>query len=464
MLLCGLSAYAQSNDPVVMTINEKPVLRSEFEYSYNKNNTDGVIDKKTVEQYVDLFVNYKLKVEAAEAARIDTAKAFRQEFATYRDQQIRPAMITDADVEAEAMRMYREAQHRVDSMGGLVKPAHILIMMRQKATKQQEEAARLRADSIYNVLLKGGDFATLAKTFSQDPGSARNGGELPWLERGQTLKEFDDAIFSMKKGELRKPVLSPAGYHIILLKDKRSFFPYDSLRTNIMQFIEQRGIREQIINQKITEVAKATETTAEEVLAKKREEMVAKDPSLRYLIKEYHDGLLLYEVTNREVWGKAANDNAALANYFARNKKKYKWEEPRFKGIAYHTRVAADVKAVKKAVKSVDFEKWADVLRTTFNNDSTLRIRVEKGIFKQGDNAMVDKEVFKKDTTVAAMKDFPYAAVYGKKLKAPKVFDDVRGQVVADYQDELEKRWVEALRKRYPVVIDREVLKTVNKH
>ena len=124
----------------------------------------------------------------------------------------------------------------------------------------------------------------------------------------------------------------------------------------------------------------------------------------------------------------------------------------------------ADVKAVKNAVKNVSFDKWADVLRKTFNNDSVLRIRVEKGIFKQGDNALIDKEVFKKDTTVKQLKDFPIDAVFGKKLKAPQDYTDVRGQVLADYQEELEKEWVAALRRRYPVEVDESVLKTVNKH
>ena len=72
---------AQSSDPVIMTVAGVDVPRSEFEYSYNKNNTDGVIDKKSVEEYVDLFINYKLKVQAALDARIDTTTAFLTEFA-----------------------------------------------------------------------------------------------------------------------------------------------------------------------------------------------------------------------------------------------------------------------------------------------------------------------------------------------------------------------------------------------
>jgi peptidyl-prolyl cis-trans isomerase SurA len=193
-------------------------------------------------------------------------------------------------------------------------------------------------------------------------------------------------------------------------------------------------------------------------------EMTAEDSDLKYLIQEYHDGLLLYEISNKTVWDKAAKDEAGLAEYFKKNKKKYAWDEPRFKGIAYHVKDKADVKAVKKAVKGLPFDKWADKLRTTFNNDSVLRIRVEKGIFKKGDNALIDREVFKKDTTVKTLDKFPIDAVFGKKLKAPENYQDVRGQVLPDYQDQLEKQWVAELRKRYAVTVDEAVLKTVNKH
>ncbi|MBQ1799997.1 MAG: peptidylprolyl isomerase, partial [Prevotella sp.] len=134
-----MTIFAQE-DPVIMKINGQPVSRSEFEYSYNKNNSEGVIDKKSVEEYVDLFVNYKLKVEAAKDAHLDTLKTFKDEFTSYRDQQIRPAFITDADVEKEAQKIYKETQTRIDSMGGMVKASHILLLLGQKATQEQQDA------------------------------------------------------------------------------------------------------------------------------------------------------------------------------------------------------------------------------------------------------------------------------------------------------------------------------------
>lgn len=465
MLIVASSAGAQTADPVVMTINGNPVLRSEFEYSYNKNNSETVVDKKSVADYVPLFVNYKLKVLAAEAAGIDTTSAFRKEFLSYRDQQVRPSFINDDDVEAEARKIYKETQTRIDSNGGLVRPSHILLMLKQNATQAEQDAAKLRADSIYTALVKGANFADLARRLSDDKGSASRGGDISWVQKGQTVKEFEDVVFAMKKGELSKPFLSPFGYHIVKLMDKQNFFPYDTLRADIRRFIDQRGLRDHIVSQKLDSLAKAAQpaTTVQSLLDKRADEMAAKDPALRNLIREYHDGLLLYEISNRLVWDKAAKDEAGLAAFFKKNRKRYAWTEPRFKGIAYNCKNAADVEAVKRSIKKVDFDDWAETLRKQFN-DSTLRIKVVKGIFKKGDNALVDREIFQVDTTYTAPKGYEHTAVFGKKLKAPKIYDDVRELVVADYQEYLEKQWIADLRKQYPVVLNEEALATVNKH
>ena len=119
MLLVGAAAFAQVSDPVIMTINGVPVTRSEFEYSYNKNNSEGVIDKKTVDEYVDLFINYKLKVAAALDAKLDTASSFKNEFAQYRDQQVRPSFINDEDIEKERQR-FRKTNLSSENNGGVL--------------------------------------------------------------------------------------------------------------------------------------------------------------------------------------------------------------------------------------------------------------------------------------------------------------------------------------------------------
>ncbi len=454
------------SDPVVMTVAGVDVPRSEFEYSYNKNNTDGVIDKKSVEEYVDLFVNYKMKVQAALDARLDTMSSFKTEFLQYRDQQILPTFVADDDLMAEAHQIYDQTKANIGDQG-LIRPAHILMLIPQKATEEQQQTAKQRIDSVYQALKAGADFEELAKKVSQDPGSARNGGVLGWCGQHQLVKEFEDAAFALQPGEMSAPVLSPFGWHIILMKERKQLEPFDFHKENILKFIEQRGLRNGITERKINEIVKASNgtLTKETLLQQRADSLSAVDLEMRYLIKEYHDGLLLYEISNKNVWEKAAKDEQALEQYFKKNKKKYTWDEPRFKGMAYHVKEQGDVKAVADCVKKLKFNDWNEALRNTFNNDSVIRIRVEKGLFKKGDNKLIDREIFKvADAKVDSVKGYPIDAVYGKIIKKPQEYTDVRGLVTADVQDEMERQWVAELRKRYSYTVNQEVLKTVNKH
>ena len=465
-LLFSPAGAQTASDPIIMTINGQQVPRSEFEYSFNKNNAEGVIDKKSVEEYVDLFINYKLKVFAALDAHYDTLQSYKDEFAQYRDQQVKPMLVTDEDIEAEAHKIYNETVERIGP-DGLIKTAHILISAKQSAPQEEWDAARVRIDSVYQALKDGADFAELAQKVSQDPGTASKGGELPFVQRGQLVKEFEDAAFELKdSGDISPVVQSSFGYHIIQLRARKMLEPFEYHHENILKFIERRNMRDQIADNKLNAMVAADSTrTKAQIMEQKAEELSQNDQELKYLIQEYHDGLLLYEISNRLVWDKAAKDEAGLEQYFKKHKKNYKWDEPRFKGMAYHVKEQADVKAVADCVKGLPFDQWAEKLRTTFNGDSVIRIRVEKGIFKKGDNALIDSVEFKVDTIVKHLKDYPIDATYGKMLKSgPEDYTDVRGLVVADLQEELEKAWVADMRRRYTWTVDENVLKTVNQH
>lgn len=468
MSLMAGSAFAQTVDPIIMTIGGKNIKRSEFEYAYNKNAAETTIDKKSIDEYVDLFVNYKLKVIAAEEAGIDTTAAFRKEFLMYRDQQIRPTFIVDDDIEREARNIYKQTQTRIDAEGGLVHPLHILVALSQQADAQQQRAASLKADSIYKALVAGADFGDMARRLSDDKASGLRGGDLAWIQRGQTIKEFEDQAYALKKGEMSKPFLTPLGYHIIKVADKGNFFPYDSVRADIRRFIESRGLRERIISERIDSIAKLSKPalTPEQVIERRAEEQEEKSPEMSGLIREYHDGLLLYEISNRTVWERAANDTKAQQAYFKKNRKKYAWAEPRFKGVAFYTRNQTDAEAVRKLLRSTPFDKWAEVLKTQFN-DSTERIKATIGIFAKGDNATVDRAEYGVDKTKAKSaidNVYKVEGTFGKKIKRPQTYVDVRELVVSDLQEQLEHKWVADLRRKYAVHVNREVLNTVNKH
>ncbi|MFA6726668.1 MAG: peptidylprolyl isomerase [Prevotella sp.] len=463
-LLAGITAGAQ-DDPTIMTIGGQAVSRSEFEYSYYKNNQEGVIGRKSVKDFVPLFVDYKLKVRAALDAHLDTLSSFKRKFLIYRDQQVRPLLLGMEDVDKEARRIYNNTRQRIDDNGGMVKVAQILIPLGQRTSIQQQRTAQLLADSLYVVLKKGGSFSDLARRYSGDARSASEGGDLPWMVKGQALKEFEDAAWKLQVGEISRPVYSPMGYHIILLKKKRPFFPYDSVETDIRRFVESSDFREQLIDHKLDSLSEIAKVNREMILNQKAKELSARDLDLRYLIQEYHDGLLLYEISNRAVWNQAACDKRGLAKYFKKNKKRYRWNQPRFKGVACYAKDKSELKTVWHSLRGKPFEEWPEILHNIFDGDSFIHVHAQRGIFKQGDNALVDRDIFKVNRPVQSVRGYPYTGVFGKKLKkGPENFSDVQSEVIADYQDFLEKRWVESLHKKYPVKVNTRVLATINQH
>lgn len=465
LAVVALTAAAQE-DPIVMRIGGVPVTRSEFEYNYNKNNSEGVIDKKNVEEYAELFVNYKLKVLSALDNHLDTLTSYQKEFRTYRDQLIRPLLVPEGAKEKECKAYYDGMLARLEGKQ-LLQPAHILIRLPQDATEEQQAMAKAKIDSIHQALKDGADFAELAQTMSQDPGSAARGGMLPWIGPNQVVKEFEDVAYSLEVNEVSEPFLMPFGYDIVKLMGKKDLEPYEELHDMILKYLEGQGLENQLAQQVLDSIASQSngEKTIEQVLDEKTEEFCAKDSELKYLVQEYHDGLLLFEECNSRIWEPAAKDTLALTTYFKKNKKNYAWDEPRYRGMVYYCKDAADVKAVKKLVKKQPTDKWMETIRETFNKDSIM-VRVERRIFKKGDNSNVDRLALKvKSAELKPVKGYPHIGIFGKVLKkGPAEWTDVSNQVVSDYQRLKEDEFVAELRKRYTVEIDKEALKTVNNH
>ena len=279
LAVLAMTAAAQE-DPIVMRINGVPVTRSEFEYNYNKNNSEGVIDKKNVEEYADLFVNYKLKVQAALDDHLDTLSSYQKEFRQYRDQQIRPLLVPEGATEKEVRTYYDGLLERLEGKQ-LIQPAHILIHLKQDATEEQKAAAKVRIDSVYQALKDGADFAELAKQVSQDPGSASRGGMLPWIGPNQVVKEFEDVAYSLEKGEMSEPFLMPFGYDIVKLLDKKDLESYEELHDKIQQYLEGQGIENQLAQQFLDSIAGQSQKTVEQILDEKTAEFCAKDNELK---------------------------------------------------------------------------------------------------------------------------------------------------------------------------------------
>lgn len=458
------TAMAQADDPIVMTVNGEDVRRSEFEYSYNKNNTDLVVDKASLDEYVELFVNYKLKVAAAKEAQLDTMASFQQEMADYRAQQAEEYLLDSAFIEAEARKVYDST---VEGIGpeGLFQASHILVRLPQRASAAEQARAKHRIDSLYRELKGGADFVTMASLYSEDPGSARNGGMLPWLHKGQLLEEFEVVALAMQPGELSEPVLSPAGYHIIYMNGRKQFEPYEYHREGILEFLDQRGIRSAAKQSMGEKLARQMGTTPEQALERAEKELDAKYPEFGFLMNEFYEGSLLYEISVREVWDKAANDEKGLEKYFKKNKKDYRYDEPVYRGLVVHC-ISEDVlKGVKKVVKKQPQKEWVKVIRENFNSDSLIQVRMVRGPFTVGKSVHADYYAFGVGERPEAQESLPFTGVVGKlQKKGPDTYEDVQGEVTADYQALLEKQWVSELRKKYSVVLYPEALATVNNH
>ncbi len=467
-LMMGLTAVAQTTDPVIMKINGKNITKSEFEYSFNKNNSDGVIDKKTVEEYVPLYVDFKLKVAEAESQRLDTLSAIRKELDGYKEQMVVPTIVDSAYIEREARATYEQTAARFEGQD-LLTASHILVLMRQDATAEQQAAAKVRIDSIYDALKAVPKdqlvekFAEMAKEKSDDKGSAQRGGALGQFGKGMMIPDFENAAYALKAGEMSAPVKSTVGWHIIYMTDRHPFESFEYHHDNIIKFLEQRGVKEASANAYLDSVANERKITRVELVDELHKQMMEKDADVKNLSQEYYDGTLMYEVTKKDVWDKAQQDAQGQEAYFKAHKQNYAWDAPRFIGIVIHTKDAATMAKVKKLLKGVAEDDLAKTA-VSLNNDSVKVVRVERGIFKQGDNANVDKLVFGQKTELKPMSGYPETDVWGTKVKAPRSAKDVKGHVVTDYQNEQEKLWVEGLRKKFAVEVYDDVVKTVKKN
>lgn len=461
---CAFVAQAQQADPIVMRVGDHNVTRSELEYNFNKNNSEDVLDAKALEEYVPMFIDYRLKVQAALDARMDTLSTYQAEFRMYRDQQILPLLVTDIDREQETKAYY---QQMLDALNGkdLRLPAHIFLRVSQNDSQEQQDKQKARIDSLYKVLQEGGDFAETAQKFSEDPRTAARGGELMWCGPGQLIPDFESVMYKLEKGQVSEPFLSSVGYHIVRLNDVKPLEPYDTLRPQILNYLESRGLNERLAKASVDSMARQQGISPEDLMDQESERLCAQDNDLKYLVQEYHDGLLLYEYCKTHIWDPAERDSAGMEQFFKKNKKRYKWDTPHFYGMLYYTRQSGDVKAVKKLLKRVDEKDWTSEVRRQMNADS-VTVRMEQRLFVKGENASVDSLVFGvKQGKTAPRADYPYTGVVGRKLKkGPKRMVEVASQVKNDYRAACEEKAVKELREKYVVEVYDDVLKTVNNH
>ena len=229
-LIClGLigTANAQNNDPVLMTVAGEKVTTTDFLNVYKKNNTKNEIyDRKSLEEYLDLFINFKLKVQEANEMKLDTFASFKTELAGYRKQLAQP-YLTDKEVDENLLKeAYNRAQYDI-------RASHILIRVDKNAPPADTLAAYNKIMAIRNRIIKGESFAEVARQESEDP-SARdrsdpgsktvikgNAGDLGYFSVLDMIYPFENAAYNTPVGSVSMPVRTDYGYHLIYVTKKQ---------------------------------------------------------------------------------------------------------------------------------------------------------------------------------------------------------------------------------------------------
>jgi peptidyl-prolyl cis-trans isomerase SurA len=522
---------------------------------------------------------------------------------------------------------------------GKVKVAHIMVRTNPDAPQEDAEAAKSKINEIYERLRKGGNWNELSKEFSDDNGSKNKGGELPLFGTGSMIPSFEEAAFALQKvGDISKPVLTPYGWHIIKLLEKKGLEPFEELeptlrqkvskdsrsdlnRTALIQrlkkennFVENASILAEAMARADSSLSKGTwkfnsgdkllskslfsinkipytvkgfyeyvrdnqqdkgKTSPafymqllykayvdKTVVAYEEAHLEDKYPDYKALVKEYRDGILLFQMMDTKVWTKAITDTVGAKNYFEAHKDQYQWgqratavvynaasqsvlneakemlsqamylvKEPKIGEIYFDkgktSLSESDKQSLQPLLKAMtrdedlvvevaghadprekdelsgqrakattnyitengvsitrivvkDFGRFKPVSRTDqrknsrvafqvyskskktvenqLNAKSPLNLQIVEGTFQKGDNPYVDAVLPWKVGAQTLEKNNRVVYVKISAVEAPraKTFDEARGLVVADYQNYLEKQWVDELKKQNPVVINEE--------
>jgi peptidyl-prolyl cis-trans isomerase SurA len=203
-------------DVTVFTIGKKPVMADEFIYLYKKNHQNKKEEFTTakVEEYLDLFINFKLKVTEAQARGIDTTQSFKTEYNSYKDELRKPYLPDSKLLDSLVHLTYNRLKEEVNA-------SHILIGVKENAGPADTLVAYNKIMEIRKRAMSGEDFGTLAQQYSEDPSAKTNKGDLGYFTSLQMVYPFETAAYTTKKGEISLPVRTRFGYHILRVNDRR---------------------------------------------------------------------------------------------------------------------------------------------------------------------------------------------------------------------------------------------------
>ena len=215
VLLVSQFGFGQK-DPIVMDINGKKVTKSEFLQIYLKNNNDPKFDKVSLDDYLELFKKFKLKVAEAETLGYDTIPKLKKELEGYRKQLANPYLIDSASNNSLVLEAYERFKTEV-------RASHILLRLDPNAFPKDTLDVYNRILALKKRIEKGEDFASVAKmkNGSEDPSAVNNGGDLGYFTAFQMVYSFEEMAYTTAIGSISEPFRTRFGYHILKVTDKR---------------------------------------------------------------------------------------------------------------------------------------------------------------------------------------------------------------------------------------------------
>lgn len=463
-IVMSLPCLAKTDNQVIMTVDGVEVLKPEFEYFLKKNFEGESISKKELKKYAELFLDFKLKVRAAEDAGMDQTDSFLEEFRSYRNLQAEEYMVDSLFLEEQAKSTFKAS---CDEIGpdGLAYMCLIAIEPEDNTPAAFDKTYAL-LDSIYGCLKNGQDFGPLAQKYSQDV-SAPRGGQAGWMSRKQLPAVLGDSLFSLSPGSFSRPFPVENIMVIVSCIGRRELGTYGDNRDGIYKWMrEESDIYSEAMRRKANAYSEKYGWGVKDDVAVIYMDSLLETivPEFANISREYHDGLLLFEISNQLVWEKAANDSIGLMAYYESHKQDLWKDCDRFKGMVFFCKNENVYHDIEAAVAGLPIEKWSDTI-VTFNrgkaNVRVMRSSSQSGIFEKGQNAYVDNLVFG-EGTIEPMQNYPYVNVIGKRLSQPESYKDATSIVVEEYQAAIEKEWLNQLRNKYKYKIYKKALNKVS--
>lgn len=632
LALFFITFSTNAQDDVLFSVGDTKVKKSEFEAIYKKNNFNNKADysRKSLEDYLNLYINFRLKVKEALAQNLDKNDRFKEELSSYEkqlldsylDKEVAEKLIkqeyerskTDVNVshiyvsfkdinEKEAMVKMQALQQKLKSMpfeevakfsedkatmnkGGnlgwfnsyqIVLPEiedavytmkagevsdiiqtrlglHIVKLNETRAARPKikvaiikrffsvtdaSEAAKKTVDDsmqlAYAKLKSGESFEKMVERFSEDDFSKSNKGQLDWFGINTYTKIFEETAYALKDGEVSAPIKTAAAMYIIkrietakplsldeatpVLKTKlpntpqflytldkyvdklavkynvienKQYYPSfkkritdfesvspfaykDTTKPNVLLQIGSTKFTENDYGKKVQETyysvlarngmdrndALIKNTTQQLILDYFKNDIKENNAEFNALMDEYKNGIMIFTLSEKNIWNKASDDTVGLLAYYNEHKTDFNLKKRgTLRTITLdNQKQAKAIAKILKSDKSITDDMLAAKLKEMQISDERIKTQtVEEGKFKM--NLATE---YVSSPILTANNKYEITQLYNILPEKPRAFDECRGYVVAAYQEFLEKKWLEDLKKKYPVSVNNNIFDSLVK-